>query len=202
MKYKLLTIIITGALLLTGCGSNSSFDNSTENQTGSSMNEQASTDEASTETTENEPYILTFEAPTIDGETMTSDIFADSKLTMINVWATYCNPCLNEMPDLGEIAVEYDKADFQMIGIISDVADVSEEDALKEAKELITQTGATTYPHLLLNQSLYSNLVGAVDSVPTTFFINQDSELLGYVVGARSKEYWEGIINELLAEYK
>ena len=187
MKYKLLTILITGALLLTGCGSNSSSDNSTENQTGSS---------------ENEPYILTFEATTIDGEALTSDIFADSKLTMINVWATYCNPCLNEMPDLGEIAVEYDKADFQMLGIVSDVADASDKDTLKEAKELIKETGATTYPHLLLNQSLYSNLVGAVDGVPTTFFINQDSELLGYVVGAQPKESWEGIINELLAEYK
>ena len=194
MKYRLFTILIAGALLLTGCGGNSSSGNpSTESNTAAT----ASNEDASTE---NEPYILTFEASTIDGEALTSDIFADAKLTMINVWATYCNPCLSEMPDLGEIATEYDKTDFQMLGIISDVADTSDEKTISEAKELIKETGAATYPHLLLNQSLYSNLVSAVDGVPTTFFINQDSELLGYVVGAQSKETWEGIINELLAE--
>lgn len=194
MKYRLFTILIAGALLLTGCGSNDSSDNTSEAS--------VTNDQTSTATTENQPYILTFEASTIDGEALTSDIFADAKLTMINVWATYCNPCLAEMPDLGELAAEYDKADFQMLGIISDVVDTSDEKTISEAKELIEETGATTYPHLLLNQSLYSNLVGAVDGVPTTFFFNRDSELLGYVVGAQSKETWEEIINELLAETK
>lgn len=192
MKYRLFTILIAGAFLLTGCGSNDSSDNTSEAS--------VTNDQTSTATTENQPYILTFEASTIDGEALTSDIFADAKLTMINVWATYCNPCLAEMPDLGELAAEYDKADFQMLGIISDVVDTSDEKTISEAKELIEETGATTYPHLLLNQSLYSNLVGAVDGVPTTFFFNQASELLGYVVGAQSKETWEGIINDLLAE--
>lgn len=192
MKYRLFTILIAGALLLTGCGSNDSSDNTSEAS--------VTNDQTSTATTENQPYILTFEASTIDGEALTSDIFADAKLTMINVWATYCNPCLAEMPDLGELAAEYDKADFQMLGIISDVVDTSDEKTISEAKELIEETGATTYPHLLLNQSLYSNLVGAVDGVPTTFFFSQASELLGYVVGAQSKETWEGIINDLLAE--
>jgi thiol-disulfide isomerase/thioredoxin len=137
---------------------------------------------------------------TIDGETITSDCFADSKLTMLNVWATYCNPCLREMPDLGELAVSYDSSDFQMLGAISDISVFSEADAIAAAVELIEKTGATTYPHLLLNESLYQNLIGGVDSVPTTFFINNQGELLGYVVGSQSKETWKGLIDELLAE--
>ena len=154
----------------------------------------------STEDAVKEPFIVTFEASTIDGETITSDCFADSKLTMLNVWATYCNPCLREMPDLGEIAVSYDSSDFQMLGAISDISVFSEADAIAAAVELIEKTGATTYPHLLLNESLYQNLIGGVDSVPTTFFINKQGELLGYVVGSRSKETWKGLIDELLAE--
>lgn len=203
MKFRIISILLT-ALVLTGCGqdrtleSNFTTEVSTESQTQAGSENQG--ENAAQETESTEPYVLTFEASTMDGETMTSDCFADSRLTMLNVWATYCNPCLNEMPDLGEIATEYDKADFQMIGIISDVSEFSEEDALTTAKDLIEQTGAATYPHLPLNQSLYSNLVGAVDSVPTTFFINQKGELLGYIVGAQSKETWEGIIDELLAE--
>lgn len=146
-----------------------------------------------------EPYILNFTATTIEGEQMTSDILGESKLTMLNVWATYCNPCLSEMPDLGELAAAYDSAEFQVMGIISDVAEGATEAELENARNLIAQTGAA-YPHLLLNESLYSNLVGAVDAVPTTFFVNSEGELLGYVVGARAKADWEEIIDELLAE--
>lgn len=189
MKLKIFALLLTG-LLLTGCGQ----DLATESN--------VTTDAASEtqETTNEEPYIVTFDAPTLDGETITSDCFAESKLTMLNVWATYCNPCLNEMPDLGEIATAYDSADFQMIGIVSDVSVFSEEAAIAEATDLVAQTGAATYPHLLLNESLYQNLVGGIDSVPTTFFVNQKGELLGYMIGAQAKETWEGIIDELLAE--
>ena len=115
-----------------------------------------------------EPYIVSFEANTIDGKEYSSDAFSQSRLTMINVWATYCNPCLSEMPDLGEIATEYDSAELQMIGVISDVAETAAENDIKNAKELIEQTGAQ-YQHLLLSESLYTNLVGGVNSVPTTF---------------------------------
>ena len=48
-----------------------------------------------------------FTAITLDGETVTQDIFQDHDLTMINIWATFCGPCLSEMPDLGEIHEEY-----------------------------------------------------------------------------------------------
>lgn len=221
MKLKAFTILLT-ALLLAGCTQNKDKTNGeditfmppqglvsgaeSETDAESATEEPAkeqSTEEPEKETKkesdEEQAYVLTFKATTIDGEEMTSDCFSQSKLTMINVWATYCNPCLSEMPDLGEIAASYDPADFQMIGIISDVVDTASESEIQYAKDLIQQTKAN-YPHLLLNESLYGNLVAVVTSVPTTFFVNQEGEVLGYVVGAQKKESWEGIIDELLAE--
>ena len=186
-------------LLITGCGQHAADNNSSNTNSQSQEASSQSSAQESSQVTEEEPFILTFEASTIDGDAVTSDIFADSKLTMLNVWATYCNPCLSEMPDLGEIAASYDTSMFQMYGIISDVVEGDETEKLEEARELITQTGAD-YPHLLLNQSLYSNLVGGVSGVPTTFFFNQDSELLGYLVGAQSKDTWVSIIEDLLSE--
>lgn len=149
---------------------------------------------------EAQPYIISFEATTTEGATVTSDIFADSKLTMINVWATYCNPCLSEMPDLGAIATEYDKADFQMIGVVSDVMSDAAQEDIDYANELIAETGAVTYDHLFLNESLYLSFVGAVEAVPTTFFVNQKGELLGYLMGAQAKVTWTSLIDDLLAE--
>lgn len=207
MKYKLLTLILS-VVLLSGCANQTpSAPPSSEPSVPASAESSVETESsiaqtpAETESSEEETqaYILTFEASTIEGDQVTSDIFANSKLTMINIWATYCNPCLNEMPDLGEIAASYDPEIFQMYGIISDVVEGDSSDTIEEAKILINETHAD-YPHLLLNQSLYSKLVSGMDSVPTTIFVNRQSEILGYLVGAQTKETWVAIIEDLLSQ--
>ena len=149
--------------------------------------------------TEEEKYFVTFEAITTEGTDWNSDKFANSKLTMINVWGTYCNPCLSEMPALGELAAEYDSALFQIVGVISDVMEGDSADNINNAKRLITETGAN-YPHLLLNESLYMSFVGAVSAVPTTFFVRQDGSMVGYLTGAMAKENWKILIEDLLAK--
>ena len=120
----LLLAAATFSASLSGCGAD----------TGSGETAESSPD-ASDGSVELEPFTppVTFEAVSADGETVTSDIFADSRLTMVNVWATYCNPCLMEMPYLGELAAEYSPEDFQIIGIISDVM----EDMVRTELELL-----------------------------------------------------------------
>lgn len=195
MNYRsiLFLVIIGTALLTAGCGRDT-FSTVQTTEAAESVSETAQTTDKSTEA-----YILTFEAKTLEGETLTSDIFSQSRLTMLNIWATYCNPCLSEMPDLGAIAASFDKADFQILGVVSDVNEAADADTIDNALSLVEETQAN-YPHVLLSQTLYENLVGGIDSVPTTFFINQKGEVLGYVVGAQSKETWEEIIYELLEE--
>ena len=149
-KRKTVLMLLLAAasfsILLSGCAAGTGSD------AGSGETAASSPDDSSVEL---EPFSppVTFEAVAADGETVTSDIFADSRLTMVNVWATYCNPCLMEMPYLGELADEYSPEDFQIVGIISDVLE-GDEDALQTALSLIDETGADTYTHLLLNESL------------------------------------------------
>ena len=146
-----------------------------------------------------EKYFVAFEATTAEGTAWNSDKLADARLTMINLWGTYCNPCLSEMPDLGELAAEYDPALFQIVGVISDVMEGDSADNINNARQLITETGAN-YPHLLLNESLYMSFVGAVSSVPTTFFVRQDGSMVGYLTGAMGKEDWKTLIDDLLTQ--
>lgn len=142
---------------------------------------------------------IAFETVDMDGNTVTEEVFTQSRLTMVNVWATYCNPCLSEMPDLGELAGEYDPADFQIIGIVSDVMEDADQSSLDEAAGLIRDTGAD-YTHLLLNESLYYALLTDVSAVPTTFFVDDSGTVLRSVLGAKEKAVWEELIDELLAE--
>ena len=140
-----------------------------------------------------------FEGNDMEGNAVTSEIFSGSRLTMVNVWATYCSPCLNEMPELGELVREYDKEDFQLIGIVSNVPEGADEEKLELVEVLIEQTEAD-YPHLLLNESLNDGLLSGVSAVPTTFFIGQDGKILDTVVGARDKAAWKEIIDGILEE--
>lgn len=222
MKKRILALILLAALAITGCGGskpNEELDKLTDEiilgSDGSVQNPTtepttAPTKEPVADTTETpsadgnasgeeEKYFVTFEAATTDGEVWNSDKFANSKLTMINVWATYCNPCLAEMPDLGELAAEYNAADFQIVGVVSDVMADDSVKNIDYAKQLITETKAN-YPHLLLNESLYMSFVGAVSAVPTTFFVRQDGSVVGYLTGAMDKENWKTLIDDLLSK--
>ena len=142
------------------------------------------------------PIYITFEGTDLEGNTVSQDVFSQSKLTMVNVWATYCNPCLSEMPGLGELASEFEPAEFQIIGIVSDVWE-GEDQTLVES--LVQETGAA-YPHLLANDSINQALLSSVSGVPTTFFFDGEGAYLGGVVGSAEKSTWEELIHELLEE--
>ena len=183
--YKVLLIVLAlSALLLSGCAGGNTDRSGAESSSAASSG------------TEADPVTIHFEATDLEGNAVSSDVFAQSRLTMLNVWATYCNPCLSEMSDLGELAADYDGADFQLIGIVSDVLEGEDQ---SQVERLVQETGAD-YPHLLLNQSLYDALLSGVSAVPTTFFLDTDGTPLGYVLGARDKDAWKEIIDGLLEE--
>lgn len=215
MKKRILALLLLAALITTGCGNNkpnTELDKfaeeikvgQQEDTTPTASPTEVPTGEAADAATETpapeeEKYYLSFSAPTTGGETWDSAMFANSKLTMINVWGTYCGPCLKEMPALGEIAAEYDAAEFQLIGVVCDVMEGDSQAAVDAANELIKETGAN-YPHLLANESIYMSFLSAVSAVPTTFFVRQDGSLIGYLTGALDKESWKTVIEQLLAE--
>lgn len=197
--HPIFLIYILSAVLLTGCAQSNPKASSPDTPVVSEQDDPASS-QATAALEQEEPNAgIVFEARDIEGNTVTSSVFSDSRLTMVNVWATYCNPCLREMPELGELAGEYDADKFQLIGVISDVLEGADQRTTRQAEELISQTGAA-YPHLLLNESLYLAFLQNMTAVPTTFFIDENGVVLDTVVGAMEKETWEEKIDELLGE--
>lgn len=194
-KINQLCLLSAAALLLL-CSCGESADGNQNTKESSSIQDIAAS--ISPENADSADAI-TFEGLDMAGNTVSSDIFSDSKLTMVNVWATYCNPCLREMPGLGELAGEYDPAEFQIIGIISDVQEGADQKTMDYASGLIRQTGAD-YTHLILNESVYYALLTDVSAVPTTFFIDENGVILDTVVGSMEKSAWEEKVNALLEE--
>ena len=181
--------LILSLVLLGGCAGDSS-------ELPAEAAPETDTADVSPDQEETAPIFIAFEGTDLDGNTVSQEIFTQSKLTMVNVWATYCNPCLSEMPGLGELAAEYDPAEFQIIGIVSDVWE-GEDQTLVES--LIQETRAD-YLHLLANDSIGQAILSSVSGVPTTFFFDGEGAYLGGVVGSAEKEKWEEIVHGLLEE--
>lgn len=138
----------------------------------------------------------------IEGNQVTEAIFSPYKLTMINVWATFCPPCLQEMPALGELSKEYASKGVQIVGIVTDVYHPDQKlfmENLGLALEIVNHTKAF-YPHLLPSQDLYELRIKYVQVVPETFFVDSKGKIVGQTYyGAKTKSAWKSVIDSTLA---
>lgn len=135
---------------------------------------------------------------------MDSSVFEDYDLTMINIWATFCNPCLSEMPELAELSSEYAAGDnnVQIIGICTDITDIEGQpvqEGVDLAKQIVELTGAS-YCHLVPDADLMEFLMQEVAVVPTTYFVDSQGKVVGEAtLGARDKASWQQEIDARLA---
>ena len=145
-----------------------------------------------------------FTSMNLQGEEVSEEIFAPYDLTMVNVWGTFCRPCLDEMPDLGELSREYKDKGVQIVGIVVDVVHNDEKvfmEKLETALSIIEYTKAD-YPHILQLQDLYDLYLKNVQAIPTTFFVDNKGNIVSKeYVGSRSKDAWREVIEKTMSEY-
>ncbi len=143
-----------------------------------------------------------FKSTDISGKPVNQSIFADKKLTLVNVWATFCPPCLKEMPDLGELNRQYADRGFQVVGLVTDATDrdgAPNPDMITLVEEIIDKTDAD-YLHILPSEDLYE-MLGQMEYVPTTIFVDSDGRQVGEMhIGAKSADDWAKLIESLLDE--
>lgn len=143
-----------------------------------------------------------FTTTDLNGNPVDQTIFEDYSLTMINVWATFCGPCLREMPDLGELSAEYESKGVQFVGLVSDAVDANgslDPEKVDLARQAVEETGAS-YLHLLPSEDLTS-LLSQIYAVPTTFFVDAAGRQVGGTyTGSMSKDEWISVIDAVLAE--
>ncbi len=210
MKMRILSIMLILALALTGCAAPAQ---EAAEQPVEEVTETAPAEEAAEEPAEEEEPVFrtlaldyegagreyVFTGETLDGQSIDSaELFAGAKVTMLNIWGTFCPPCLMEMPDLGQIAEDYADADFQIVGVINDVTSADSPTGAT-ALEQIAETGAD-YTHLITTADIIQNVMFDVYAVPTTLFIDSEGKLLcSPVVGSNPYGTWAAAIDELLA---
>ena len=151
------------------------------------------------------PVFGSFNLKDLEGNTVTDAIFAQADLTLVNIWGSYCSPCIEEIPDLGALAQEYQGTGFQIIGLLSDALDSSgspAEDVLQTAKGIVEETGAS-YPHLIPDIEMMTGALAGIQYIPTTVFVDKNGAQVGKpLVGPRNKSQWKQEIDTRLEGLK
>lgn len=140
----------------------------------------------------------------IDGKEFSGKDFSDYDLTMVNVFATWCSPCVQEIPDLAEIQKEMKGKGVNIIGVVTDTVDQTGEnqEALEKAK-LIRERSKAEYPFLIPDKSNFNGRLSGIQAFPETFFVDKKGQIVGETYsGSHNKKAWLEIIEKELAKVK
>ena len=144
---------------------------------------------------------VSFSTKSLEGKEISDDMFAKNKVTMLNIWETFCPSCIKEMPDLAKLNETNKEKGVEVAGIVIDLTDRNGNiipQAKKDADTIIAKTGAN-YTHIVPSKDMMNGLLRNVQAVPTTIFVNSEGKIIGQIyMGARSQKDWQKIIDGLL----
>jgi thiol-disulfide isomerase/thioredoxin len=136
-------------------------------------------------------FVPDFSAADLNGNKVSAGIFAEHDLTVVNIWGTFCGPCIAEMPELGEWARNMDRK-VALIGIVGDIMNESDEETIALAQDILKNAEAD-FVNLIPNDTLSAFLEGVI-AFPTTIFVDSTGAIVGEpIVGADVDAYKESV---------
>ena len=131
------------------------------------------------------PKFPAFEGKDLDGNTVkSSDLFSGNAVTVVNFWFTTCGPCVGELGDLDALNKELSGKGGALIGINAFTLDGNEA-AISDAKDVLTQSGATYQNVYFDSGSEAGKFVENIYAYPTTYVVNRSGRIVGDpIVGA------------------
>ena len=142
-----------------------------------------------------------FETKGVDGKDYTEKVFSDYDLTLVNIFTTWCSPCVNEIPELEKLYEEMKEKGVGVVGVVLDtVGDDAKqnEDTVKKAGVLQEKTKAS-YPFLVPDSTMMNGRLNGISAFPETFFVDKEGNIVGETYsGSHSLDEWKEIVEKEL----
>ncbi|MFO7592781.1 MAG: TlpA disulfide reductase family protein [Pseudomonadota bacterium] len=113
------------------------------------------------------------------------------KWVVVNYWATWCPPCLEEIPELVHFHEEHKSKDAVVVGF-------NMEDHPPKVLRHFVEENMMTYPVIPMSDEM--ELVGAIQGLPTTYLLDPNGKAVAMQVGEVTAEMLETYINNYVAE--
>ena len=200
VKIGAVLLIVMGILTLTGATGGISADLAASGTTAVQEEPAAEQEAPSGGAQEESGEIPEIPAPDFTltdqfGETHTLSDY-QGQTVFLNFWATWCGPCKMEMPDIQALYEDWDEnaGDLVVLGVAG--PNIGREGSAEDIAAFLEENGYT-YPVVMDDTGALFYQYG-ISAYPTTFMIDPEGNVFGYVQGAVSREIMDDIIQQTM----
>ena len=141
-----------------------------------------------------------FEGMDLDGNPVTSELFKENSVTVVNFWFSTCAPCIEELGELNALNEELKLKGGAVIGINADTIG-GDEKMIMEAKELLKAKGAMYRNLYFPENSEIGQLAYSIMAFPTTVVVDRNGNVVGEpILGGINNESQMKALQDLIDE--
>ncbi|MDO5044307.1 MAG: cytochrome c biogenesis protein CcdA [Coriobacteriia bacterium] len=179
-----------------------SSNETTPDKSATSSDSAANSTEAETETQTTNPRAPQLMYPDQTGK-LHSLANYKGKVVFLNFWATWCPPCRKEMPDIQKLYENYNENQDEVVILgVANPKSAKNPNNIDESKEEVIaflNENNLSFP-VMMDEEGASAFQYQVQAFPTTYIINKDGTIAGYIPGALTYELMDSVIQEVLAK--
>ena len=194
-----MAIMMAGAISACNAGNKAANESvSTESQTDSkqadtseSADSKKADDSKSADSKKKDVSFPEFSAKTVEGEEISNDVFKNSKLTVVNVWGSWCGPCVAEIPELQKLYENMKDKGVNVVGLAQDAG--TDMDAVKD----ILEKNKVTYQNVVPEGDV-TDFVMSIQAFPSTFLVDSEGNIVDKIQGGRDLESFTKAVEDAL----
>lgn len=141
-----------------------------------------------------------FEGLDLDGNPVTSELFKNNAVTVVNFWFSACAPCIGELGELNELDQMLREKGGAVIGINADTIG-GDESMIMEAKSILEKKGAKYQNIYFPADSEAGKLTYSITAFPTTMVVDRNGNIVGEaILGGINNETQMKVLQDLIDE--
>lgn len=158
----------------------------------------AQTDETSSETAPSDPDAVPAPDFTLVDQYGNEHTLSDykGKTVFLNFWATWCGPCRSEMPEIQALYEKYGKNEGDLVVLGVATPNLGQEGSAEDIADFMKNQGYT-FPTVMDDTGFISAMYG-ISAYPTTFMIDENGNVYGYVASALTGDIMESIVQQTM----
>ena len=141
-----------------------------------------------------------FEGTDLEGNPVTSELFKENSVTVVNFWFSACAPCIAELGELNELNEELKLKGGAVIGINADTIG-GDESMIMEARQILEKKGAAYQNIYFSADSEAGQLTSSITAFPTTVVVDRNGRMVGEpILGGINNESQMKALQDLIDE--
>ena len=141
-----------------------------------------------------------FEGTDLEGNPVTSELFKENSVTVVNFWFSACAPCIAELGELNELNEDLKLKGGAVIGINADTIG-GDESMIMEARQILEKKGAAYQNIYFSADSEAGQLTYSITAFPTTVVVDRNGRMVGEpILGGINNEGQMKVLQDLIDE--